>query len=573
MIRKKWFYFVSAVFTAFFYSCSYYQPEKIIVSAAPGLVLSEDVLDVTGVDFPEKSLVVSPGERLKIDFDSDSGKTIKLNKLDNNTVYLLKVNRSSSVIKAQDTGGYISTEGGRSVVRTAFIEGADGGADDPVVNNKAFIRTDYGPAQEFNRNPPHLPSRPRSAEPERAASLGQVGDVKQFWVQNNNKEWMQINATLCATAAHSNVWIAASNLVNSSRLSNDNKITVKQAQNVADKFDVIYEKETALFGYEFGGGLQPTDENYGGKDQDAKIQILVYDIEYDYSPYQNSGAFGYFWGKDYYDAGVANHSNSAEMFYIDSYFLDAIPEGIYAALIHEFQHMINFNVKNLKKGKASETWFDEMLSQVAEDVIGPFIGIDVKNPEHPVYIRLPYFLASYWGRGFVEWMNSEFEESLNSYANTYAFGAYLARNFGGAVFVKDVMESDSGNLNAIKDALEKRGFSFDDALARYGEALVFTDAAHASFNKAVTETINGTDYSFAGFNILNIRNFSAGRYYGGKFTYPALGPVIIDTDFISSMSPYSILIQSCTEWQNTSDALTFKLKKPVDSIDFYIIVK
>ncbi|MDR1126582.1 MAG: hypothetical protein LBL06_00480 [Treponema sp.] len=572
MMIKKLPYAVSAFFAMFVYGCPYYQPEAVTVPPVKGLVLTEDTLDITSVDFPEEALVISAGERQKIDFGTDSGKTIKLNNLDNNTVYLVKVNRSGDTVKAQDTGGHIRTDGERSVVGTVFTEDAGHGETEFALNNGTFIRTEHHPAQEFNHNPPPPSSSTRSLVPALAASTAQVGDVKPFWVQDKNKKWVLMKAALRATANHANVWVAADNFSALSRFPNDNKITAQQAQGIADKFDVIYEKETALFGYEFGGGLQPTDADYGGRDGDVKIQILVYDIEYDYSQFQTSGTFGYFWGKDYYDwAGYP--SNWAEIFYVDAHFADTAPEGIYSTLVHEFQHMINFNEKYLKKGKLSAAWFDEMLAQIAEDVIDPFIDIDITSANHPSVIRIPRFLDSYWGRGITEWLNSDLAESLVSYANTYAFGAYLVRNFGGAALIKDIMENNYDNLNAMNAALEQRGFSFEEALAQYGEALVFTDDTHASFNKTVTETINGVDYSFTGFDLWDVGNYSSGQYYGGKFTYPVKGPVVIDTGFISSMSPYSIFVQSCAEWKDTSEALTFKLKKPDDSIDFYILVK
>jgi hypothetical protein len=568
-MKKSLLCVVSVVFVVFFYTCSYYQPEKKEKETVPpvkGLALTEDTLDITGVDFPEKILTVSAGERLKVDFGSDFGKLIKLDNLSGNSVYLVKVNRSSSVIEARNTGGCVCTDEARYTVEDAEDYGIEF-----ALGEKSFTRIEHSQSQKFNHNPPPLSASPRSLI---SAPLAQVGDVKQFWVQNKNDDWVQIRATLRASSEYSNVWIAEENFSNSLRFfSNDNRVTTKQAQSMADKFDIVYEKETALFGHEFGGGLQETDADYGGRDGDVKIQILIYDIDYDYSPYQNSGVFGYFMGMDYYNPSNY-HSNSAEIFYIDAHFMDAAPEGIYLTMAHEFQHMINFNEKYIKREKFSTTWFDEMLSQIAEDVISPFIGIDVNRTEHPVNARIPRFLASYWQSGFVEWFNKDFNESMISYSNTYAFGAYLVRNFGGAAFIKDLMKNDYTAVDAIKAALESRGFSFDEALAQYGEAFVFADDAHGSFSKTVTETINGTDYSFVGFDIWDIKNFSTGKYYGSEFVYPVKGPVIIDTSFISMMRPYSVFVQSGAEWKNVSGSLTFKLRRPNDdSIDFYIIVK
>ncbi|MDR0643918.1 MAG: hypothetical protein LBG05_03240 [Treponema sp.] len=574
-MRKDLSYAIVAIFTMFFSGCNYYQPEEKKTSVSPieGLTPTEETLNVTDVNFPKKTLAISPGERQKLDFETDSGKTITLNNLSNNTVYLVKVNHSAVAVNAPSTGGHIHADNERSVSDTIPKDAEDGAAYETefVLNNETFTRTEHRPAQEFNRNPRLTSSSARIVVPT-LATLAQVGDIKQFWVQNENDKWIQIDATLRATSVHSNVWVSADNFRDSSWTSYDNKITIKQAQEMADKFDIIYEKETPLFGYEFGGGLKPTDVNYGGIDGDVKVQILIYDINYDYSPSQNHGTFGYFWGKDYYDSGY--HSNSAEMFYIDAHFTDAASDGAYSTLAHEFQHMINFNEKNLKKRETSMTWFDEMLSQIAEDVVGWFIGINIASADHPVNVRIPRFLASYWKSGATTWLDTDFDVSMNSYANTYAFGAYLVRNFGGATLIKDIMENDFGNIAAINVALKKQGSSFQDALAQYGEALVFSDDAHGSFNKTVTQTVNGVAYSFTGFNLWNIRNYSANQYYGNTFIYPAKGPVVIDTGFISTMEPYSILVQSCANWKNVSGTLSFELQKPESSeIDFYIIVK
>jgi hypothetical protein len=90
-----------------------------------------------------------------------------------------------------------------------------------------------------------------------AAVQSDIGDEKTFWVSDDSNVFTEINAKLRAIGTHSNIWVAEGN-ANDSPYNNyseanadyyDNKITSAQAEEMAAKFDIIYEKETALFGF------------------------------------------------------------------------------------------------------------------------------------------------------------------------------------------------------------------------------------------------------------------------------------------------------------------------------------
>ena len=181
---------------------------------------------------------------------------------------------------------------------------------------------------------------------------------------------------------------------NTSSGSSSNKISEKQAQELAGRFDLIYPLTTNLFGYEYGGG----PNGNGGMDNDKKIQVLIYDFG------DESGdavTVGFFWSKDFYTQaeldryGWKSKTNLAEMIYINASRLIKYPNDIYSTLIHEFQHMIRFNGKFVKYGVSSSTWYCEMLAMLAEDAIAPLIGISHTNPDHVVSENIPRFLDSY----------------------------------------------------------------------------------------------------------------------------------------------------------------------------------
>jgi hypothetical protein len=405
--------------------------------------------------------------------------------------------------------------------------------------------------------------------------------IKTFWVRNFPTK---INATLRATGTHSNIWVAEDNYSEANPSDyNDNKITSAQAQAMADKFDLIYGKETALFGFECGG--EPSGD--GGVDGDSKIQILVHDIDGNYTPGQSSGTFGYFYNadefsqeywntyNDFYDADIK--SNEMEIFYMDAYFTDMLPDACYSTLIHEFQHMIHFNRKSLTlELNNSGTWYNEMLSMLAEDVIDPLIDINVGDDGHPTSDRIPRFLGNYNQVGVAVWREDTVNVLSYFYANSYAFGAYLVRNFGGAKLIQELMLNSSideasvtAALASTANPLRSEVDTFDKALRRYGEALVFSQPADTrpsgvlSFNNTVSDTINSNNYTFTGFDIWKIQNVLNGTK----------GPYVFDTEQ-RLMNGRTMLLQSKTAWQSVSGDLSITVQKPTSSdIEVYVMVR
>jgi hypothetical protein len=378
-----------------------------------------------------------------------------------------------------------------------------------------------------------------------------------FWVEEyyNNGRWVERQATLRATGQYGNIWVMDDNYGSGG----GNKISDAQAQALSDKFDLIYPVETNLLGFEYGGG--PGGD--GGRDGDPKIQILVYDIVNASGVVQ---AAGFFWSKDFYEQILlilsGQKTNLAEIFYIDASQVNDVPEYIYSTLIHEFQHMINFNAKFVKQGKNSESWYNEMLSMMTEDIIAPLIGIPLTNSSHKIKVRMPVFLQSYYKVGITEWKTLESE----SYAKGIAFGAYLTRNYGGASLLKEILANNSTNIASITAALKTvagGGLSFEEAFRRFGEAMIFSGTIPAnvqSFDKTVTKNIGAYTYTATGFDVWT--------------EFGSTKPKIFGANEQLEIRPHSLTVHQDSRWKDKSGKISVTLQKPADSsVEFYLMVK
>jgi hypothetical protein len=210
-----------------------------------------------------------------------------------------------------------------------------------------------------------------------------------------------------------------------------------------------------------------------------------------------------------------------------------------------------------------------MLSEMAEDVISPLIDVGPSNSGHPIQSRIHTFLATYNQIGLTEWNTLE----NVSYAKGFAFGAYLMRNWGGAELMQKILANNTTNVESLSAALNEieNGLNFEKVLNRYCEALIFSGLqipeGALSFDKTVSKTINGFNYTVTGFDIWNKYRYNSAANTVKK------GPLIFDLSSIE-MRPYSILLQSTDDWKNRTGSISITLNKPNNnSIDLYILVR
>jgi hypothetical protein len=483
----------------------------------------------------------------KVTFTGDTA-TVDFTNLYGHSIYLVKINTSGYAITAANTGGAVQA------LPAISLEENVGGSRSP---EGSFFRY-HLEKMEMSANPPPIDMEARRGAGTLADTVSySVGGKKDFWVERNfnGGNWVNRQATLMASGEHGNIWVLD---INTPSGTSNNKISTEQAEALSVCFDLIYPLATNLLGYEYGGG----PGGNGGIDGDKKIQILIYDFyEPGYEPTGMSYA-GFFSPTDFYTQdeidrwGWRDKTNLAEIFYIDAKTVINTPNYTFSLLIHEFQHMINFNRKYIEHRVNGSTWYNEMLSMMAEDAIAPLIG--VSNYNHPTQVRIPGFLNSYYEDGITEWNSRG-----NNYEKVYAFGAYLMRNYGGPGLLMGILNNQLIDVESLTLALKRYSgdMDFSKALARYGEAMIYSGSSMpedvvngigvVSFDKTVSSTVNGQEYTVYGFDIWQMRRLG---------TYER-GPLILNLEPVS-MRPRSVVIQSIDGWKNKTGDFSITLEKP-----------
>jgi len=576
---------------------------------------------------------------------------LSLSGVSGKSVYLVKVNYGSTA-SAGGTALLADTGTARTTSADASTTSATALASSALSSSTGPTRKEFLPALTFAANPPGLSSASKNSLVSRSTSSAStsaytsfggattaatypygtahysVGDSKTFFVDDYGTT--TVTATLKAVGNRSYIWVDNNYFDSSSTSTTDGKITLTQAEALRDKFDGtsaniyndgIYAWDTNVFGYEYGGGTFSTSSGSGttngngtgGIDGDQHVSILVYDIGSDKRT--DSGVFGYYWGKDEYPTSVCSYSNQAEMFYIDSYFYDESPSQVYSTLAHEFQHMIQFNQKSINQGLSTSTWFYEMCSMVAEDIVADKLGFSgsiwskingVTNTSYnasassaPYWGRLFYHTYHYLDSGVTDWNNSTSDNAVyKSYASAYAFGGYLLRNYGGPALFSVLLSNSATDTAAITAALQSSGYSdsFNDALKHYGEAWIYASVPTGSSVKTwnigstlgtssnyytnytpytlsntvtsgITYNINAVDVSMIPeYNLSSGWVKSSGNYICGYRVYAPSTAITVPAT--------GVALQHQSSWENLGSSATLTIAMPTNTnVHVYVMVK
>jgi len=149
------------------------------------------------------------------------------------------------------------------------------------------------------------------------------------------------------------------------------------------------------------------------------------------------------------------------------------------------ERMIHLDQKPILRDADSETWLNEMASEVAEDLIadkiegaGPrSVAFDDPTAGEPGIVRgrLPGFNL------YNDLQVTRWDGLLAIYDINYALGAYLARIYGGAALFGAIVQSEHAGTDAIEAALQGLGHedSFGQALENWGAAVLLSDDTSA----------------------------------------------------------------------------------------------
>jgi hypothetical protein len=264
----------------------------------------------------------------------------------------------------------------------------------------------------------------------------------------------------------------------------------------------IYDWDTAVVGAEwgpndFGNLIPPNDE----------ITILLSDISNDNS--DNGGVVGYFSPANNFTSSSVPGSNERIMFVIDAVMYanpndngysqvggsgwaatDYWAEEVFSTLAHELQHMIQFYQKQVRYDVAdTASWINEMCSMIMEDLVAD--KLHVKGPRGVSDLAYPNGTAGAAGNS--DGRLSMFNENsyfplaqmgtmaLEDYSTAYAFGAWLARNYGGAKLLKRIVQRAETDETAVVKSVAEESGRTDESMTRllekWAAAVLLSDAA------------------------------------------------------------------------------------------------
>ena len=377
---------------------------------------------------------------------------------------------------------------------------------------------------EHNNNPPLLvrgaASRSQSAHGTRPQR--RVGTVETFTEVLNaagNYQTIRISAHAAATDG-----------VTTARVYVDNRewgcgarqcVNQSHVDEIANRFlragpaNDIYDWVTAIYGAPWG----PHEHaNFIPPSAADTINIILYDINGDGIPAPlEPRVVGAFIGvHNYLQEGnppLYRSSSEALIVFLDSPVMTQNMDLAVSTLAHEFQHMIHFYQKPVLRGATSETWLNEMASEVAEDLIadkarvnGPRgVAYDDPTAGQPEILigRLP------WYNLYNDIQVTAWNGEVANYAINYALGAYLARNYGGADLFSRIVQSERAGVEAVEGALRELGHQtgFPQILANWAAAGLLSDNTEAPapyrYNTGTwrTSRAGGTDYRLGSINL------------------------------------------------------------------------
>lgn len=239
-------------------------------------------------------------------------------------------------------------------------------------------------------------------------------------------------------------------------------------------------------------GVAPLPPN--DVDGDEKINLFI-------TPLKEQGLFGYFDSTDVINEDNSPYSNKTDMLYINSNVFkkgEVNEDAANGTLIHEFQHMVNFNNKvtlrlnNKKEPIYEDRWLDEGMSTYAEQLGG--FGL----PKNDL------FSASYLSDFFDNPSKVQVitNDSGLNYGASLLFVLYLVEQYGEGVLNKLTI-SDKGGIANVEAVTGKE---FNKLFRDWGTALLLSGSGkNKKFDfKSVNLHKSYGQYNLDGINLSNI---------------------------------------------------------------------
>ena len=342
-----------------------------------------------------------------------------------------------------------------------------------------------------------------------------IGAEREVYFSVSQTDYVKKTAKLYAKTDNVYCWVIEDDKNPWISTTEKGEVTAEIADKYSNKMQEIYKYITEVFGplpenmiYSPNGSFEDcvklpmTDLSTTG----IKINIVIGDIFSDNTnemAANDNGVMGMVCQKDLYASGVkgkdtvVDASNSGNYFYLDSYWAVKDEKEAFSTMAHEFQHLIGFGLKYVEYALEYDSYYlTEMLSMLAEDMMQEYLEVSDNNVS---LARLPLFNGYYFLLGLNEFSQDEY--MAIAYANAYAFGAWLSRQYGGTKLLHEMALNKYVGIDCMVNAVNTvtgKDYSYLDLLRKYTQALVFTntDYAYPTMNKDAETDITYNGYTY-----------------------------------------------------------------------------
>ncbi len=291
---------------------------------------------------------------------------------------------------------------------------------------QALLSADY-PTHDYFETAVRLGNEDLGERTVPSSEQYEIGDTRRFFVDGTRQE-----ATLMGLTEHAYFWV-------------EEGLDYEQAdvQEAADKFESeYYGRLVDLFGDVWNPGI----------DHDPRISIL-HNVE------AVESELGHFTSEDEYPRSLFSQSNEQEMIYLNMGELRLGSDFYYGTLVHEVQHLIQWNVD------ASEAvWLNEGLAQLAEI----YLGYD-DTADSADYLDEPDTRLNSW--------NYDEDQVYRHYAAAYLFSVYLWEQLGDEA-IQALSRHPANGLAGVQAILQQFApdITLDQLLANWMVANYLDDA-------------------------------------------------------------------------------------------------
>jgi hypothetical protein len=222
-------------------------------------------------------------------------------------------------------------------------------------------------------------------------------------------------------------------------------ITLEDIKGLSDTFDQYYDLLV---------------EAFAPVGMDVDVFPGIYYVLTELENYGTSYVGGYFWGGNEFPRDLNDqylkYSNEKEILFLTTYRDDKTSptewvESVKSTMAHELQHLINYTnrvprIQNNSQWEqyVTETWINEGLSMVAEDLV--FGG---HNPDLDKQRVIPYLNEPALD-SLCTW-NIDPKKAINNYPPAYMFMRYFVDRFGSVEkpIIKELINSDGYGLDSL----------------------------------------------------------------------------------------------------------------------------